>query len=146
MSLLNQPIDIQVEILRKLPVESLLQICRSSRHFQNLCHTSNQLDDHFKELTKHKFGIVDKLSNSWYLTFLTLYNDLMKTTDRVINVYPIDEAFKEYVKINTDLLRNHISILISTLFKNVIKMMEYIMMMIMISFQSMHYFLNMGMN
>ena len=130
LSLLDQPTDIQIEILRKLPIESLLQICQSSRQFQELCHDANKLDEYFKKLTIETFGIKHKLPNkltdSWYATFLTLYNDLMKITTQLINLYTIDKVLPKYIIINRDLLRSDISILISNLFKDIMNENKYL--------------------
>ena len=123
MSLLDQPVDIQVQIFQQLPIKSVLQLCRTNRYFQNLCQT--RLDDYFRQLTRDFFGIPNKftkqIERNWYLTFLTIYNDVMKTTDILINKYEaeIHVEFKKYITIKTDLLREDTAILVANLLKKI---------------------------
>ena len=118
LSLLDQPVDIQVEILRKLPIESVLQLCQTSREFREL---PNKLDDYFRELTGETFGLTNKLTNklkvNWYLTFLTIYNDLTHTTNKILDNSKINGRYKEYI--NIEVIKRDIRMMLAEIFKYV---------------------------
>lgn len=98
MSFFEQPIDHQVNILRRLSIPSLLQACRTTRQFRNLCQT--QLDPYFQQLTQETFGITTLIKENWYLTFLTVYNDLIKIVNMLLTLIPINPNHKKYLNIN----------------------------------------------
>ena len=106
-------VDLQIEILSRLSGPDLLRICQVNRYYRELFNKlPHKLDNRFKESTREMFGIPNKLTDSWYATFLILYNDLMKTSNRVIN----ECRFKT----KDDLLRKDLSRKIANVFRYII--------------------------
>ena len=125
MLLLDLYVDLQIEIMCRLSGPDLLRMRQVNRYFRELCSNSNQLphklpnklDNRFKESTREMFGIPNKLTDSWYATFLILYNDLMKTSNRVIKIIPIKAKDID--------LREDVSSTIVDLFRDVINKNSY---------------------
>lgn len=121
MLLLDLYVDLQIEILCRLSGPDLLRMRQVNRYYRELCRNSSQLphklNNRFKESTREMFGITNKLTDSWYATFLILYNDLMNTSNRVIKIIPIKSK---------DIgLREDVSNTIVELFRDVINKNRY---------------------
>ena len=116
LPLLDQPTGIQIEILRKLPIETFLQVCQSNRYFRDLCHDSPQLDDRFQEVILKTFGIREKIDRTWYLTLLTIQNDVRNTVNTLTPL--ISVHIRKYI--NIDILKEDLSSLFIRLLKDIL--------------------------
>ena len=86
------PPDLQIDILLLLSPIDLLNICQTNHYFHSLCQNHPRLNQHFGHLTNLYFGIDRLHGNNWYQTFLTIYNDLNRTANRLINLLPVMES------------------------------------------------------
>lgn len=116
LSLIDQPVDQQVVILRNLPFKELISICQTNQHFRNICQT--RLDDHFRYLTREMFGIKTKIKENWYLTFLTVYTDIIQTSNELIKYRPMNPKYRKYF--NFKLFLDEIDTKLTAILKNVI--------------------------
>ena len=81
---------------------------KHNRHLHSLCQNHPRLNQYFEDLTKNYLGVNRLYGNNWYQTFLTIYNDLRKTADRLILLIPLKvRRYLNKNEIRTDLI-NHL--------------------------------------
>lgn len=94
------PLDMQIEIIKKLSPDDLSNLFQTNRQFHHLC--LHQLDPYFQQLTTQLFGIdltsdyiyiTIPIKGSWYLTFINIYNDINRIVDSILSLLPIDKQY-----------------------------------------------------